>query len=116
MGGRYCGIDVVDRDWDVFVGFWHRGLTLAYRAFVHPVAEYGSILMMEASDTQLSKLDHMQHFAAQLFIAFHTSSKMSSRCCYRLIIQVTRWNMSRTIAEILSSILSSTSLPRRCSV
>ena len=43
---------------------WHRGL--AYRAFVHPVAEYGGILLMGASATQLSKLDHMQHFAEQL--------------------------------------------------
>ena len=42
------------------------GLTLAYRAFVRPVAEYGGILMMGASNTQLSRLDHMQHFAEQL--------------------------------------------------
>ena len=42
------------------------GLTLAYRAFVRPVAEYGGILMIGASDTQLSRLNHMQHFAEQL--------------------------------------------------
>ena len=41
------------------------GLTLAYHIFVCPVAEYSSILMMGASDTQLSKLDHIQHFAEQ---------------------------------------------------
>ena len=41
-------------------------LTLAYRAFVHLIAEYGSILMLGASDTQLSKLDRMQHFAEHL--------------------------------------------------
>ena len=39
------------------------GLSLAYRAFVCPVAEYSSILMVGASDTHLSKPDHMQHFA-----------------------------------------------------
>ena len=37
------------------------GLILAYRAFVCPVAENGSVLMIGASATQLSKLDHMQH-------------------------------------------------------
>jgi len=39
------------------------GLILAYRAFVCPVAEYGSVLMMGASATQLSKLDGTQYFA-----------------------------------------------------
>jgi len=33
---------------------------------VHPVAEYGSVLMMGASATQLSKLDYMQYLAEQL--------------------------------------------------
>jgi len=42
------------------------GLILAYWAFVRPVAEYGSVLMMGASATQLSKLDCMQHFAEWL--------------------------------------------------
>jgi len=43
------------------------GLILAYRAFVRPVAEYGSALMMGASATQLYKLDHMRHLAEQLY-------------------------------------------------
>ena len=42
------------------------GLILAYRAFVCPVAEYGSVLMMGASATQLFKFDCMQHLAEQL--------------------------------------------------
>jgi len=33
---------------------------------VHPVAEYGSVLMMGASATQLSKLDRMQHFSERI--------------------------------------------------
>ena len=32
------------------------GLSLAYWAFVRPVAEYGGILLLGASATQLSKL------------------------------------------------------------
>ena len=36
------------------------GLSLAYRAFVRPVAEYGGISLSGASATQLSKLDCMQ--------------------------------------------------------
>ena len=44
------------------------GLSLAYRAFVRSVAEYGGILLLgaRASATQLSKLDCMQQFAEQL--------------------------------------------------
>ena len=42
------------------------GLILAYQAFVRPVAEYGNVLMMGASPTQLSRLDRMQHLAEQL--------------------------------------------------
>ena len=63
--------DVVDRNWDVFDEFRsilaQMGLSLAYCEFVHPVAEYGDILLMGASATQLSKLDRMQHFAEQLY-------------------------------------------------
>ena len=43
------------------------GLILAYRAFVHLVSEYGNVLMMSASATQLSKLDSMQQFAEPLY-------------------------------------------------
>ena len=39
---------------------------MAYQAFVRPVAEYGGILLLRASATQLSKLDRMQQFAEQL--------------------------------------------------
>ena len=39
---------------------------MAYRVFVCPVAEYGSVLRMGASATQLSKFDRMQHLAEQL--------------------------------------------------
>ena len=39
---------------------------MVYRAFVHPVAEYGGILLLGASATQLSKLDRMQQFAEWL--------------------------------------------------
>ena len=42
------------------------GLILAYQALVHQVAEYGNVLMMGASATQLSRLDRMQHLAEQL--------------------------------------------------
>ena len=42
------------------------GLILAYQAFVRPIAEYGNVLMMGASPTQLSRLDRMQHLAEQL--------------------------------------------------
>ena len=49
--------------------FGTEGLSLAYRAFVHPVAEYGGILLLEASATQLSKLDRMQQFAEQLCLS-----------------------------------------------
>ena len=36
------------------------------QAFVHPVAEYGSVVTMGAGAIQLSKLDSMQHLAEQL--------------------------------------------------
>ena len=39
---------------------------MAYQAFVCPVAEYGGILLLGASATQLAKLDRMQQFAEQL--------------------------------------------------
>ena len=39
---------------------------------MHPVAEYGSVLMMGASNSQLSKLDRMQHFAERLCLSQFT--------------------------------------------
>ena len=60
-----------------------QGLTLAYRAFVHPVTEYGSILMMGASATHLSKLNRMQQFAEKLC---SSNLEASSCCSYRLVM------------------------------
>ena len=42
------------------------GLSLAYWAFVCPVAEYDGILLLGVSTTQLSKLDRMRQFAERL--------------------------------------------------
>ena len=58
------------------------GLILAYQAFVHPVVEYGSVLMMGASATQLSKLDRMQHLAEQLCLYLLRSAVMLQLLVY----------------------------------
>jgi len=45
---------------------------------VRPVTEYGSVLIMGASATQLSKLDRTQNFAEQLCSAQFVS--LERRC------------------------------------
>jgi len=40
-----------------------RGFTVAYKSFVRPVCEYGSVAIMGASATHLSKPDSIQKMA-----------------------------------------------------
>lgn len=90
------------------------GLGLAYRVFVRLVAEYGAILMMGASATQLSKLNCMQHFAEQLcsmhFIPLerHRYPAAIGLLC-KLLDGSCREHLQRLCPSFLSSIL----LPRR---
>ena len=64
-----------------------KGLILAYQAFVRP---HGNVLMMGASVTQLSRLDHMQHLAEQLCSTQFTPLE---KCCHVAAIGLI-WNMS----------------------
>ena len=66
------------------------GLILAYRAFVHLVAEYGNVLMMGASATQMSKLDSMQHLPEPLcstqFVLLERGRHVNVSVTWHLII------------------------------
>ena len=65
------------------------GLILAYQAFVRPVAEYGSVLMMGASATQLSKFDRMQHHALNSY-APHSLYLLRSAVMLQLLVYYAR--------------------------
>ena len=82
------------------------GLSLAYRAFACPVPEYGGILLLGASATQLSKLDRMQQFAKWLCLSsFVPLSRRHHVSALGLLCKLLcRWYMSKTFADVLSDI------------
>ena len=94
--------------------FGTEGLSLAYRALVHLVAEYCGILLLGVSATQLSKLDRMQQFAEWLC---STSFVPLSRHCYASALGLLCKLLDGTCREHLQmfcpTFLSSVSLPRR---
>ena len=64
----------------------HQGGSSPPRAFVCPIAEYVSIVMLGASATWMSKLDRMQHFAEHLCLSYFIPLQKHACCCYRLIV------------------------------
>ena len=56
-------IDEVDNLKILGFHFDPRGFIVAYKSFVRPVCEYGSVAIMGASATHLSKLDFIQKMA-----------------------------------------------------
>ena len=90
------------------------GLILAYRAFVRPVAEYGSVLMMGASATQLSKLDHMQHLAEQLCSTqFIPLERRRHAAAIGLLCKLLDGTCREYLQRFCPPFMSSISLPRR---
>ena len=69
MGALYRVID--------FLG--PRGLAVAFKSFVRPVCEYGSVAIMGASTTHLSKLDAIQKMAEKL--SSLTAFLPCGQCC-----------------------------------
>ena len=87
---------------------------MAYRAFVRPVAEYGSVLMMGASATQLSKFDRMQHLAEQLCSTqFIPPEKRRHAAAIGLLCKLLDGTCREYLQRFCPSFQSSISLPRR---
>ena len=90
------------------------GLSLAYRAFVCPVAEYGGILLLGASATQLAKLDCMQQFAEQLCSSsFVPLSRRRHAAALGLLCKLLDGTCREHLHMFCPAFLSSVSLPRR---
>ena len=72
----------------VFTALYHvrdflgpRGFIVAYKSFVRPVCEYGSVAIMRVSATHLSKLDFVQmaeRFNRCKFSSLHSHRKVSA--------------------------------------
>ena len=87
---------------------------MAYHAFVRPVAEYGSVLMMGASATQLSKVDRMQHLAEQLCSTqFLPLAKRRLAAAIGLLYKLLDGTCREYLQRFCPSFQSSISLPRR---
>ena len=95
------------------------GLTLAYQAFVHPIAEYDSTLMLGASDTQLYKLDRMkldsmQHFDKYLYLShFIPLQKCHHAASIGLLCKLPDGACQEHLWMFCLAFLSSISLPQR---
>ena len=87
---------------------------MANRAFVRPVAEYGGILLLGASATQLSKLDRMQQFAEQLCSSsFVPLSRRRHATALGLLCKLLDGTCREHLQMFCPAFLSSVSLPRR---
>lgn len=72
---------------------------------MRPVAEYGIILMMETSNSQLSKLDRLGHFAEKLCSSQFTPLHRHHNA------EIIEWELSNQ--RFCPTYLSSISLPQR---
>ena len=90
------------------------GLSLAYRAFVRPIAEYGGILLLAAGAIQLSKLDRMQQFAERLCSSsFVPLSRRCHASALGLLCKLLNGTCREHLQMFCPTFLSSESLPRR---
>ena len=81
---------------------------------MRPVAEYGSVLMMVASATQLSKFDRMQHLAEQICSTqFIPLEKRRHAAAIGLLCKLLDGTCREYLQRFCSSFQSSISLPQR---
>ena len=87
---------------------------MAYQAVVCPVAEYGGILLLGASATQLAKLDCMQQFAERLCSSsFVPLSRHRHAAALGLLCKLLDGTCRKHLQMFCPAFLSSVSLPWR---
>ena len=90
---------------------------MAYRDFVHPVVEYGNVLVTGASPTQLSRLDRMQHLAEQLCSTqFTPLEKCRHAAAIGLLCKLLDGTCREYLQRFCPLFLSRISLPQRLNI